>query len=260
MGHLSTSEGVLPHGFAPGRDPGAHAMSEPMANGHHVVVASYAVDSQLCLGLEQSGCRLSRVESPQRLDSWHRRYASLIVIGAGERSLAWLRQHREKCASAVVMCCERGSLSDPVPALKAGADEVLTESMGVRERVARIRRVLRGNRPQLGGAIPDQAYFDGWRFCIRTRRLDAPTGDEVALTDREFQLLLAFVTQPGVTLTREFLMMAVAGVTWAALDRRIDVLVSRLRTKLGCGNGRRNPLIKTVRGQGYCFVGNATLT
>jgi DNA-binding response OmpR family regulator len=57
-------------------------------------------------------------------------------------------------------------------------------------------------------------------------------------------------------LTRERIGEETRGLDWAASDRAIDVLVSRLRQKLG-DDARRPALVRTVRGIGYSFIGGS---
>ena len=79
-------------------------------------------------------------------------------------------------------------------------------------------------------------------------------GAEVSLGTAEFRLLKAFVTRPGMVLTRDQLLDITAGRNAQVFDRSIDNLVSRLRRRI-----ERDPqqpaLIKTVWGDGYMFAG-----
>ena len=88
-------------------------------------------------------------------------------------------------------------------------------------------------------------------FTARSVRLG---GRALELTTAEFELLSLFVRNRGRVLTRERILDQTRGVDWDAYDRSIDILVSRLRQKLG-DDARRPVFIKTVRGTGYCFVG-----
>jgi DNA-binding response OmpR family regulator len=79
-------------------------------------------------------------------------------------------------------------------------------------------------------------------------------GRPLDLTAAEFALLGLFVRNRRSALTRDRIMEATRGLDWDAFDRSIDVLVSRLRQKLG-DDPRRPTFIKTVRGVGYRFIG-----
>ena len=66
--------------------------------------------------------------------------------------------------------------------------------------------------------------------------------------------LLLFVENPGEVLDREFLVENIRGITWQTYDRSVDVLVSRLRNKLG-ETPINTRFIKTIHGVGYKFIG-----
>jgi DNA-binding response OmpR family regulator len=92
---------------------------------------------------------------------------------------------------------------------------------------------------------------------LGARRRAAPTAlaDEgvlVPLSNAEFRLLWVFLERPRRVLNREQLLDAARGRTIEAFDRSIDLLVSRIRQKLG-DDPRTPRLIKTVRGEGYLF-------
>src|SRR6185295_16558898 len=87
---------------------------------------------------------------------------------------------------------------------------------------------------------------------IDTRRVVAGDGSEVPLTAAEFDLLLVFLQRPGRVLTRDYLLDQTQGKVAVSFDRSIDVLVSRLRRKLG--DTGRFSLLKTLRNGGYQFA------
>jgi two-component system OmpR family response regulator len=140
---------------------------------------------------------------------------------------------------------------DRIIGLEFGADDYLGKPFNPRELVARIRAVLR----RTGAALPEEAAPLGrYRFANftadpATRRIVDDTGEEVVLTGAEFELLLAFLERPGRILSRDQLLDLTQGREAEPLDRSIDVLVSRLRRKLG--DGGRFQLFKTVRNGGY---------
>jgi two-component system OmpR family response regulator len=118
--------------------------------------------------------------------------------------------------------------------------------------LARIKAVLRryGDRvTALEGGI---CYtFDGWTLDPVRRVLRDPEGLLISLSEGEFELLLAFVENPGVVLSRDQLLELARGEHSEAFDRAVDVQVSRLRRKLErCLEG---DAIRTVRGEGYLF-------
>jgi len=94
--------------------------------------------------------------------------------------------------------------------------------------------------------------FAGWTLEETARDLVSPEGRRVDLTSSEFELLLAFLRQPGQALSRDALLGTLRGREWTYFDRSIDTLVARLRKKLVNG-ADRPPLVRSVRGVGYVF-------
>ena len=79
-------------------------------------------------------------------------------------------------------------------------------------------------------------------------------GETVHLSTTEYEALLLFAENPGQVLDREQLVENLRGITWQSYDRSVDVLVSRLRNKLG-ETPTNIRFIKTVHGVGYKFIG-----
>ncbi len=94
--------------------------------------------------------------------------------------------------------------------------------------------------------------FAGWTLDETVRDLIGPAGQRVDLTSSEFDLLMAFLRQPGQPLSRVALLSVLRGREWTYFDRSIDTMVARLRKKLDDGSDRP-PLIRSVRGVGYVF-------
>jgi DNA-binding response OmpR family regulator len=174
----------------------------------------------------------------------------LDVMLPGMDGFAVCRKVRETSRVPIVMLTARGDVMDRVVGLELGADDYLGKPFEPRELVARIQAVLR--RAALRGAEENARAGDlEVSFTARSVRLG---GRPLELTTAEFELLSLFLRNRGRVLTRERILDQTRGVDWDAYDRSIDILVSRLRQKLG-DDARRPVFIKTVRGTGYSFVG-----
>ena len=153
------------------------------------------------------------------------------------------------------MLTAMGSEVDRVIGLEIGADDYVAKPFSPRELVARIKAVLR--RAAKVVADPDDlplAYeFNGWRLEPTRRVLCDPRGAVVDVTSGELDLLLVFVTRPQRVLTRDQLLDLARGRASAALDRSIDVQISRLRRKIET-DPREPAIIKTIRSGGYVFT------
>ncbi|MGM8062714.1 response regulator [Vogesella indigofera] len=179
----------------------------------------------------------------------------LDLMLPGEDGLALCRQIRSEGELPIIMLTARGEATDRVVGLELGADDYVVKPFDPRELVARIhtvlRRSLRGNTG--GGGNPQQdVHFDGWTLSHLKRELTTPQQLLVPLSNAEYRLLCTFLERPQRILSREQLLDAARGRTVEAFDRSIDLLVSRLRQKLG-DDPKAPRLLKTVRGEGYLF-------
>lgn len=161
------------------------------------------------------------------------------------------RKIRETSQIPIIMLTARGDVADRIVGLELGADDYLPKPFEPRELVARIQAVLR--RGSEGGleVVRAGAVELNW-----TTRSAALAGRPLDLTTAELELLGFLMRHQGRVLSRERIIGGTHGINWEAYDRSIDVLVSRLRQKLG-DDPRRPAFIRTVRGVGYSFIGGA---
>lgn len=140
---------------------------------------------------------------------------------------------------------------DRIVGLEIGADDYLGKPFNPRELSARIKAVLRRTIPA-GPPEPDSRIYLFAQFEANPelRRVLRDDGAEIDLTGAEFDLLKTFLDRPGRLLSREQLLDLTQGRDRGPFDRSIDVLMSRLRRKLGDGS-ENGALFKTVRNGGY---------
>jgi DNA-binding response OmpR family regulator len=189
----------------------------------------------------QEAFRLLRTDPPDVL--------VLDVMLPGMNGFDVCRKVRETSRLPIVMLTARGDVTDRVVGLELGADDYVPKPFEPRELVARIQAVLRRGAP----APAEERVRAGDLEVDLGRRSARLEGRELALTTAELELLALFVRHSGRVLTRDRLLEETRGVDWDAYDRSIDVLVSRLRQKLG-DDARSPRYIRTVRGTGYCFI------
>ena len=167
----------------------------------------------------------------------------------------WLR---ERSKVPIIFISARSSHTDRIVGLELGADDYLIKPVDPGELVARIRSVLRRSEEAGLRDMADYASivrFEGWQMDRRRRELFAPEGSRVSISEAEFDLLNVFIDMPQRVIGRDTLLehsrSRLPGRDRS--DRSVDVLVSRLRRKLGSVDGGRD-LIRTVRGVGYVFT------
>ena len=177
----------------------------------------------------------------------------LDLMLPGMDGFAACRKIRETSGVPIMMLTARGDVTDRIVGLELGADDYLAKPFEPRELVARLQAVLR----RTSGETAIERVRAGRIEVDWTTRRATQDGRELPLTTAEFQLLGLLVRHRGRVLTRERILDETRGVDWDSVDRSVDVLVSRLRQKLG-DDSRRQAFIKTVRGTGYSFSGGDT--
>jgi DNA-binding response OmpR family regulator len=158
------------------------------------------------------------------------------------------REVRKTSDVPILMLTARGEEADRVAGLELGADDYMVKPFSPRELVARIRAVLRRGATKTAGAA--EVYeAGGLRVDVQMMRA---TLDEKALdlTPTEFQLLTAFVRQPGRVFTRSQLLDAVHGVAFESYERAIDAHIKNLRKKIEPSSSEPRHIL-TVHGVGY---------
>src|SRR5471030_1648005 len=175
----------------------------------------------------------------------------LDLMLPGEDGLSLCRWLRGTSDIPILMLTARCEPTDRIIGLELGADDYMAKPFEPRELVARIQTVLRRVRDDRSEQRT-QIRFDNWRLNSVLRQLTATDGLVVPLSNAEFRLLRVFLDRPHRVLSREQLLDAARGRSIEVFDRSIDLLVSRLRQKLG-DDPKAPQLIKTVRGEGYLF-------
>jgi DNA-binding response OmpR family regulator len=132
-----------------------------------------------------------------------------------------------------------------------GADDYLCKPFSPRELVVRVKAILRRAGRPVAQAGPLLRFG---RLEIDPAAHEARVdGTDVKLKPREFALLMEFAGNPGVALSRDWLLQRVWGFDFNGDERTIDVHVHRLRTKIE-EPWKLPPMLRTVHGFGYKFL------
>ena len=186
----------------------------------------------------------------------------LIVLDLmlpGEDGLALCRDLRAgpRKNLPILMLTARNEEADRILGLEMGADDYLVKPFAARELLARVRSVLRRTRMlppnlQITEAATLLAFGD-WRLDTTARHLLDAQDVVVALSGAEYKLLRVFLDHPQRVLSRDQLLNLTQGRDAELFERSIDLMVSRLRQRLG-DDAREPKYIKTVRNGGYVFA------
>jgi two-component system OmpR family response regulator len=225
----------------------------------HVLVVDddIAVRQLVSEYLAQNDFRVSEAASGAELmGAFRAQVVDLVLLDLrlhGEDGMQLLRQLRAESQLPVIILTGRAEEADRVMGLELGADDYLTKPFSPRELLARIRTVLRRTHAgqEIHGAPVCRAYrLPGWELNLRTRKLSARDGREVALSNGEFNLLAALLATANRVVTRDQLIEMSRRYDNEVYDRAIDVQILRLRRKIE-SNPAQPQIIVTERGAGY---------
>ena len=161
-------------------------------------------------------------------------------------------QERPGRRTAVILLTARGEESDRLIGLRRGADDYVVKPFSPAELVARVEAVMRRLSPPSVEEAEEPPIERGpLRVEPATRRafLD---GEELVLTQREFDLLAYLAARPGRVFSRDQLMETVWEYPFFTDTSTVTVHIRRLRAKLG-DDPAEPRFIETVWGVGYRF-------
>lgn len=187
-------------------------------------------------------------------DFWHameKKIPDLVLLDImlpeedGLEILQKLRKKKETKNIPIAMLTAKGSEYDVVKGLEGGADDYIPKPFRMMELVSRVKALLRRGgqeQPQDG-----EEYVLGELYVSKKRHLVKVNGEEVTLTMKEFELLLLFLSNPGIVFSRAQLLDKIWGYQFDGESRTVDVHIRTLRQKLKDAGH----YIETVRGIGY---------
>jgi len=162
----------------------------------------------------------------------------------------------------ILMMTARDHETDEVLGLELGADDYVVKPVKPRVLLSRIKALFRRNSSQ--GSLPEQHQAEQndnilnfGNLCVdATTRTTTLSGEKVAISSNEFDVLWQLVQSADTVVSRKELVVQRRGIEYDGFDRSIDILISRIRKKLG--DDASNPYrIKTVWGKGYLFIKGA---
>lgn len=180
----------------------------------------------------------------------------LDITMPGEDGLTLARYLRENYSVGIIMLTASAEVVDRVIGLEMGADDYMTKPFEPRELLARVKSVARrlsGPSVKKSNSENSRVQFGQCSLDIDGHRLYDIEGNEVAITNMEYDLLKAFADNPDKALNRDKLLNLAHNREWDPYDRSIDIRIARLRRKIE-PDPTKPRIIKTIRGAGYMFV------
>lgn len=151
----------------------------------------------------------------------------------------------------IIMLTARGTEVDKIVGLESGADDYVVKPFALGEFLARVRAVMRRapGRP----VLQDELSSNDLQVSLTGRKV-FKDGEEIKLSNKEFDLLTELMRNRGIVLSRDLILTKVWGYDYFVDKRTVDVHIRWLREKIeqDASNPRR---IVTVRGVGYRFEG-----
>jgi two-component system OmpR family response regulator len=220
------------------------------------LTAKYLEQNNVQCSTAANSHEMRRMLQMQRVD-----LLVLDVMIPGEDGLTICRDLRAAGSAfaqlPILMLTARTDDADRILGLEMGADDYLGKPFVPRELLARIRAILRRSRAlpsnlQITNS-PNRWRFSGYTLDTLTRQVRNPDGVLLVLTSGEYRVLQVLLSHANKVLSREQLLELTQGRSGDAFDRSIDLLISRLRLRLG-EPARTLGLIKTVRSEGYVLA------
>jgi len=239
---LSAMSQLAPHVLVVDDDPAILAM-----------LSEYLRENDLCVTLASTGAEMQAALETESIE--------LVLLDLrlkGEDGMQLARSLRETRQIPVIIVTGKRDEADRVMGLELAADDYVNKPFSPRELLARIRAVLRRYKALAELRAPQgeqhlRAYrFDGWELNLRSRRLTAPDGRKVDISNGEFNLLQALCAAPRRVLSRDQLLDLSRLHGAEVYDRSIDVQILRLRRRIEQDPSQPR-YICTERGAGYIF-------
>jgi two-component system OmpR family response regulator len=209
------------------------------------------ISELLTIYLQQFNFEVESYADPEQgLEILRREEFSLLILDLSLPKIdgiELLKQLRAFSQIPVIISSARGSVSDKVNGLSLGADDYIPKPYEPIELVARIKAILKRFT-----TVEFKESFG--EFQLNRDKMEILQGEKkLELTKAEYETLKYFLENRDVVLSRERIAEDVESIHWDSVDRTIDVIVSRIRQKIG-DSSKSPKYIRSVRGVGYKFT------
>ena len=173
-----------------------------------------------------------------------------VMMGeiSGFKMARMLKKNPETTNIPIIFITAKDTENDTITGFNLGADDYISKPFSLREVQARVKAVLRRTGANGTEEKPQLLQYQGLSIDVEKKKVCIDT-QEVALTKKEFEILLLLMQNKGRVFSREDILSKVWQDEVYVLDRTIDVNITRLRKKIGA----YGKYIVTRLGYGYCF-------
>lgn len=164
------------------------------------------------------------------------------------------RIRAEKNFTPIMMLTARSEEIDKIIGLETGADDYLTKPFSIREFTARVKALIRRSELNNTDSLTVDEVIQYGKLLIDTQKRKVTLDDvKIDLTPKEFDLLYLFMSNPGISYSRETLLNLVWGYEFSGYEHTVNSHINRLRTKIE-PNLTNPKYILTTWGIGYRFT------
>ena len=149
------------------------------------------------------------------------------------------RKIRETSSVPIIMLSAKSEDVDKILGLNIGADDYITKPFNIKEVILRINNLIKRSYDD-----PSKIKLDGYDIDLEKRRVFNHE-NEIVLTTKEYDLLVYFITNKGLAISREQVLNKVWDENYYGSDRVVDDTLRRLRKKMPEIN------VRTIYGFGY---------
>ena len=167
------------------------------------------------------------------------------IMMPGESGIAFTKQSKLSLDTPIIMLTAMSDTENRIVGLEEGADDYMSKPFEPKELLLRIQKLLLRSSSSESNDLP--IYFGPFTFYESKRQL-FKANQEVVLSAKEMDIIAYLLNRKNTVISREELSEACGGMH----ERSVDVLVTRLRTKIEL-NPKKPVFLRTVRGEGYVF-------
>ena len=179
----------------------------------------------------------------------------ILDLGLPDRDgLEFIRTVRKRFAAPIIVLSARTTEQDKVAALDLGANDYVSKPFGTAELIARVRAALRTSRHAASaGALPGGRFTAGGLSIDYDRRQVFINGQEVKLTQTEYNIVALLSEHSGRVMTYAAIVRAIWGETDCGSTKKLQVNMANIRKKFGSRPGDTRYILDEL-GVGYRMV------